>query len=180
MMTIWSSYCIDPAREGERLVNWESKLRDVRFAVANADSGFVRSWIVDPAGNGVLYVRAAKVGRPDLVETQLTRLVAWCGEHDATPRALVVASGMSAWRPLDGRNDLQAVLVQVQNGCTWIAAANGCVVARRCKVLLEFTSRLRDVGAELYLQQFGGEPLVGELLLGFLGRMAPAPPIRKS
>jgi hypothetical protein len=125
---------------------------ELERALARKQSGCLAIVELDPTGDGVLLARSATLERPSQLASQLEALFAAADRHGRRPRLIVASAGISGTAPLTERQDLVAVLEELDGGvCSWVAAADWARIARTPIVAEEFVSELARRAVALYL-----------------------------
>jgi hypothetical protein len=111
---------------------------------------------VDPDGDGVLLLRAARADDATQLVGQLQMMFGASDAVELRPKLIVAAANISGVAPLEKRPDLPSVLGALdEDGCRWVGIAYVDRIARDPMIAAEFLELLAGRGASLLLGQLG-------------------------
>ena len=125
-------------------------------AISSGARGTLTVIEVDPDGDGVLLLRAARADNATQIVGQLRMLFRASDAAQLQPKLIVAAGNISGVTPLEKRPDLLSVLGALdEEGCRWVGVAYIDRIARDPMVASEFLELLAGRGASLLLGQLG-------------------------
>jgi DNA invertase Pin-like site-specific DNA recombinase len=107
---------------------------------------------IDPAGDGVMLARSARLDYADQLTGQVTNVFNACEKAGLRPKLIVAGAGISGAKALAERPDLAAVFEALDNeGCAWVAAWDTNRIGRGLFIHQQFLCELYLRGASLYI-----------------------------
>ena len=129
---------------------------DMARAVSSGARGTLTVIEVDPGGDGVLLLRAARADNASQLVGQLRMLFRASAAAQLQPKLIVAGANISGVTSLEKRPDLLSVLGALdEEGCRWVGVAYIDRIARDPMVSAEFLELLAGRGASLLLGQLG-------------------------
>lgn len=129
---------------------------EIARAISSGARGALTVIEVDPEGDGVLLVRAARTTDAKPLVGQLRLLYRAADAAQLRPKLVVAAANLSGVASLDKRPDLLSVIAALdEDECRWVGVAFIDRIAREPVVAAEFLELLGNRGAALLLGQLG-------------------------